>query len=125
MHVLLIEDHEPNAQSYLRMLQEAGYATVHWVQDGITGLEAGVTDKYDAIIIDLDLPGLDGMHVGLALYRQMQAGHVPATPLIALTARTDTATRDEAARLGFGAWIGKPCTAADLIETLRQVARAG
>ncbi len=66
MPILLIEDHEPNAQSYLRTLREAGYTEVHWVQDGITGLEAGVTDRYNAIIIDLDLPGLDGMHVGLA-----------------------------------------------------------
>lgn len=125
MRLLLIEDHEQNGQIFLRMLDRAGYRDVDWQRDGLTGLEAGARGGYDAILIDLDLPILDGMQVALALYRQMREGRLTAMPLVALTARTDPATRAEAARMGFRAWLTKPCTADALAETLRRVLTGG
>lgn len=119
IRLLLIEDHPQNARSFLRMLQRQGYTHVDWEPTGISGLEKALSGHYQAILIDLDLPDLDGMDVGLALYHRMRSGALPMVPLIALTARTDTATRAEAGRLGFRAWIAKPCTEATLIETIR------
>ncbi|CAG1009366.1 Response regulator ArlR [Anaerolineae bacterium] len=119
--LLLIEDHPQNARSFLRMLLKHGYEALDWEQTGISGLEIALRGTYGAILIDLDLPDLDGMHVGLALYGHMLKGRIPRVPLVALTARTDTSTRAEAERLGFSAWIAKPCTETTLIETLRKV----
>lgn len=119
--LLFVEDNEANATLYLRMLAQLGYRQVQWCQGGLEGLKAALTHPYGLYLIDLDLPDLDGLQVGLALRRHMAAGRLAPAPLVALTARTDTATRDEAEHLGFSAWICKPCTQDDLSRTLRAV----
>ncbi len=120
MRILLVEDHEPNAQVFVRWLAEAGYPDVRVRQTGLDGLRAAWEQPFEAYVVDLDLPDIDGLQVGLALARHMRAGHIPAVPLIALMARTDTATREEAACLGFDVMVCKPCTAPDLIEAVQQ-----
>ncbi len=119
--LLFVEDNEANATLYLRMLAQLGYRQVQWCQGGLEGLKDALNHRYELYLIDLDLPDLDGLHVGLALRRHMRAGRLTPAPLVALTARTDTATRDEAERLGFSAWLCKPCTQEDLERTLRAV----
>jgi DNA-binding response OmpR family regulator len=121
MHVLMIEDDLMNAAVYRRVLEDAGYC-VSVQSDGMHGLRTALADPHDAIFIDLDLPDVDGLHVGLALARHMRQGRMRAIPLIALTARSDTATRREAGRLGFDAFISKPCDGADLLHVLDALA---
>lgn len=121
MSILLVEDHEPNAQVFVRWLTEAGFPVVIVAATGLDGLRAAQATSHDAFIVDLDLPDIDGLQVGLALVRHMRAGRIVPAPLIALTARTDTATREEAARLGFDVMICKPCTQADLVGAIQQL----
>lgn len=121
LRILFVEDNEANAQLYLRMLAQGGYKEVQLCLRGLEGLAAALTGSFELFLIDLDLPDLDGLHVGLALCRHMEAGRIPHAPLIALTARTDTATRNEAERLGFNAWVCKPCDQEDLNRTLTLV----
>ncbi len=125
MKILLIEDNLPSADVYVRMLAEFGYHDVTLETTGLEGLEAACTGRYEVCFIDLDLPDIDGLLVGLALVHHMRRGRIPTTYLVALTARTDTRTRDEAQRMGFDAWIGKPCSASDLTATLEQVTPRG
>lgn len=77
IRLLLIEDHPQNARSFLRILQRQGYTHVDWEPTGISGLEKALSGHYQAILIDLDLPDLDGLQVGLALRRHMRAGRLP------------------------------------------------
>jgi signal transduction histidine kinase len=62
MHVLIIEDHEDVAANVSDYLEARG-DTVDFAYDGLGGLHLAVTHSYDAIILDLGLPGMDGLHV--------------------------------------------------------------
>lgn len=114
MHILLVEDQEANACLYVRWLTEADGHTADVRLTGLEGLQAALDGAYQAYLIDLDLPDMDGLQVGLALARHMQSDRLPRAPIIAVTARADTSTRQEAARLGFDAMICKPFTGNDL-----------
>lgn len=79
--LLFVEDNEANATLYLRMLAQLGYRhQVQWCQGGLEGLEAALTHPYGLYFIDLDLPDLDGLQVGLALRRHMAAGRLEPAP---------------------------------------------
>ncbi len=112
MNILLVEDNIDNAQLFIRILQTAGYSVVHTTR-GIEGMREARSRTFDAIILDFDLPDIDGAQVGLALRRQI--GDIP---LIALTAHAEKVTRIKAQAFGFDAFISKPCTDEDLLATI-------
>jgi CheY-like chemotaxis protein len=124
MRILLIEDNPTNAGEFLSMLHQNGFANVVHQSSGIEGLQAAKAEAFDLILIDFDLPDLYGTHVGLALYWLMRRNKIPTAPMIALTAQSRAASELEAAQLGFSAFIGKPCTEADLLNTVRQLTKA-
>ena len=110
--VLLVEDDLENARLFTRILETASYQVTHATR-GMEGLRHARQHKFIAIILDFDLPDIDGSQVGLALRRG-----IGATPLIALTAHADHLTRSKAKAFGFDAFIAKPCTDQDLIRTV-------
>ena len=111
--VLLVEDDIENARLFTRILETANYTVTHAIR-GLDGLKEARHRKFGAIILDFDLPDIDGSQVGLALRRG-----IGTTPLIALTAHADTLTRNKARAFGFDAFIAKPCTDQDLIRTVQ------
>jgi CheY-like chemotaxis protein len=111
--VLLVEDDIENARLFTRILETANYTVTHTIR-GLDGLREARQHKFTAIILDFDLPDIDGSQVGLALRRG-----IGTTPLIALTAHADTLTRNKARAFGFDAFIAKPCTDQDLIRTVQ------
>lgn len=121
MRILLIEDNPANAGIYATILRTQGQAEVVHTITGIDGLWAARRSSFDVILIDFDLPDIHGTHIGLALRRFMRRGQIHPASLIALTAQSDKATRDEAEQLGFDAFICKPCLDADLLQTVQQV----
>jgi CheY-like chemotaxis protein len=122
MKLLLVEDNIQNAEIYLRVLRERGQHEVIHGLNGLDGLLAARQEPFDAILIDFDLPDVHGLQVGLALYHLMRRKRIRQAPLIALTAQSDKATQAEAGRVGFDAFIAKPCTDDELLETIRQLA---
>ncbi len=122
MKILLIEDNQANADLYQSSLQRCLKAEVMHVFTGIDGVQvARKHNDFDAILVDFDLPDLHGTQVGLALYHLMQRGKVRSATLIALTAQTDKATRDQAERLGFDAFLCKPVTETDLVAVISRL----
>lgn len=111
-NVLLVEDDLDNARLFTRILETANYQVVH-VTRGLEGLKEARQRKFVAILLDFDLPDIDGSQVGLALRRS-----ICGIPLVALTAHADRLTRNKAKAFGFDAFIAKPCTDQDLIQTL-------
>ena len=101
--LLLIEDHHDIAEMVFSYLEQSGY-TVDYAADGLTGLNLAVTNDYDLIILDLMLPGLDG----LALCSRLRTDGRCDTPVLMLTAR-DTLD-DKVAGLDAGAddYLTKP-----------------
>jgi two-component system OmpR family response regulator len=117
MRVLVVED-EPNLLRQLRAaLEGAGYA-VDTASDGEDGHYLGSTESYDAVVLDLGLPELDGLTV---LDRWRKAGL--AMPVLVLTARDSWS--DKVAGLDAGAddYLAKPFQTEELIARLRALIR--
>jgi DNA-binding response OmpR family regulator len=116
--VLLIEDHRDIAEMLVEYLEPRGF-TVDFAADGVTGLHLAVTNPYDVIVLDLMLPGLDG----LAVCRKLREEARRDTPLLMLTAR-DT-LQDKVSGLDAGAddYLVKPFEVRELEARLRTLLR--
>src|SRR5438045_9345478 len=95
MHILVVEDEQRLAYLLRRVLLEERH-TVDLAHDGHSGLDLALSDTYDVVVLDVMLPGLDGLEV----CRQMRAEHI-MSPVLMLTARG--AVEDRVTGLNVGA----------------------
>jgi DNA-binding response OmpR family regulator len=117
MRVLLVEDYEPLARSVAQGLREAGYA-VDRSADGEEGLWYAESNAYDAIILDVMLPKMDG----LTLLRTLLERKNPAAVLM-LTARDRLEDRVSGLDAGADDYLVKPFEFAELLARLRALIR--
>ena len=119
MRVLLVED-EPKISAYVkRGLEESGYA-VDAVFNGRDALDWCAATAYDLVILDILLPGLDG----LTVCRQLRfAGS--RVPILMLTARDAVVDRVAGLDAGADDYLVKPFALAELLDRLRALARRG
>jgi two-component system OmpR family response regulator/two-component system response regulator QseB len=117
MRVLLIEDDPLLGDALQTGLRDNGFA-VEWLRDGEEGLAALAADRFDAVVLDLGLPRLDGRRL---LERRRAEGD--RTPVLVLTARD--ALEDRVAGLDSGAddYVVKPVAIAELAARLRALVR--
>jgi two-component system, OmpR family, response regulator QseB len=117
MHVLLVEDDRMIGESVRTALKQDGHA-VDWLRDGNTAATALAHEEFDVVLLDLGLPGKDG----LDLLRELRARRKP-TPVIVLTARD--ALQDRVAGLDAGAddYLVKPFELEELTARMRAVVR--
>ena len=117
MRVLIVEDEPSLGQQLRNTLEGAGYA-VDLATDGEEGLFLGQTESYDAVVLDLGLPEIDGLSV---LDRWRKGGK--AMPVLVLTARDSWS--DKVAGLDAGAddYLAKPFQTEELIARLRALIR--
>lgn len=94
------------------LLRAQGHEVVHAVH-GLAALAEVAGAGFDAALLDLDLPGMDGM----ALARQLRAQGF-AQPLLAVTARADAEAEPLARAAGFDAFLRKPLTGGTLAQAL-------
>ena len=110
--LLLVEDDSIVAEAISGLLQSQGHAVTH-AGHGLAALTEVATNRFDAALLDLDLPGMDG----LALARMLRAqGH--AFPLLAVTARSDADAEAQTRTAGFDGFLRKPVTGAMLAQAL-------
>lgn len=120
MRILLAED-DPTLREFIaRGLHEAGYA-IDVFADGADALVATDTVHYDVVILDVNLPGVDGFEV----CRRIRARPEPGPAVLFLTARD--AVEDRVAGLDLGAedYLVKPFAFAELLARIRAVLRRG
>ena len=117
MNILLIEDDERTASFILKGLKEAGYTTVHR-NDGKEGLGTAVIDEFDAAIIDIMLPGMDG----LSVIDEMRKRKV-MTPVIILSAKNSVDDRVEGLQAGGDDYLVKPFSFAELLARIQALIR--
>lgn len=102
--VLVIEDNDLNLKLVRAVLEHAGYA-VGSASTGELGVEAAASDPPDLVLLDLQLPGIDG-HETL---RRLRAEVLPAgVPVVAVTALAMAEDRARASRAGFDGYLEKP-----------------
>jgi DNA-binding response OmpR family regulator len=107
--VLLVEDHLELAETVGAYLEQAQYV-VDYAADGLTALHLGVTGAHDVIILDIVLPGLDGLEVCRRLRRDARL----ATPIIMLTARDELDDKLKGFDVGADDYLVKPFAMAEL-----------
>ena len=117
LNLLLVEDDPIVAEVMQGLLRERGHAATH-VAHGLAALSEVATQRFDAALLDLDLPGVDG----LALARMLRAQGF-AAPLLALTARSDADAETQARAAGFDDFLRKPVTGTQLAEALAAALR--
>jgi DNA-binding response OmpR family regulator len=118
MRLLLIEDHRDIAANIAEFFEASGDSVEH-VLDGDRGLQLAVSQSYDAIVLDLMLPGLDG----LALCRQLrQAGHT-RVPVLMLTAKDTLDDKIQGFEAGADDYLVKPFSLAELSVRLKALIR--
>lgn len=117
MRILVVED-EPTLQAQLKRVLEAQAYAVDTADDGEEGWFQGDTEPYDAVILDLGLPTLDGLTV---LKRWRQAGR--AMPVLVLTARGSWQEKVDGMDAGADDYLAKPFQMEELLARLRALIR--
>ncbi len=117
MRLLLVEDDEKIAGFIVKGLKAAGYA-VDTAGNGEDGLHLALTEPYDAAVIDIMLPKLDG----LALIKEMRARKVN-TPVIILSARGSVDDRVRGLQTGGDDYLTKPFAFSELLARIQALLR--
>jgi DNA-binding response OmpR family regulator len=120
MRILVIED-EPRILGFLARGLEAEGFTVHASRNGREGLKRARRDTYDLVLLDLLLPGLDG----LSVLRELNRLH-PDMPVVIVSARSDLPTKLRGFGLGAADYLSKPFSFDELIARIHvQLRRNG
>lgn len=117
MRLLVVEDDPDLAEQLVDALRDAGYA-VDLTGDGEEAEFLGETEPYDAVVLDLGLPGVDGMTV---LERWREAGR--AVPVLILTARDRWSDKVAGFDAGADDYLAKPFRMEELLARLRAIIR--
>lgn len=117
--VLVVED-EPRIAGFLvKGLGLDGHEVVV-AEDGEVGLFLGLTEPFDAVVLDLTLPGRPGLEVLRGLLE-----HTPGLPVIMLTGRDDPAARRACEQAGAAGFLAKPLVVADLRAQVQELLGLG
>ncbi|MBN1669457.1 MAG: response regulator transcription factor [Kiritimatiellae bacterium] len=117
MRILLIEDDRKTASFIVRGLKEEGFAVAH-AQDGEEGRLQALHEKFDAVVLDLMLPGLDGLSVLRSL---REAGS--STPVLILSAKDSVDDRVRGLRAGGDDYLTKPFAFSELLWRVHALIR--
>lgn len=117
MRILLIEDDETIASYIAGGLREAGFAVDHAL-DGETGLNLALTEPYDAAIIDIMLPKLDG----LTLIEKLRKEKIKV-PLLILSAKRSVEDRVKGLHIGGDDYLTKPFAFSELLARVQALIR--
>jgi signal transduction histidine kinase/CheY-like chemotaxis protein len=115
--VLVVEDSPVNRVVAVRVLERCGYRA-HVVSDGRTALEALAAHSYDAVLMDCQMPDIDGYQATRELRRRENSGR--RTPVIAMTAHARTGDREQCLAAGMDDYIAKPVRYQTIADTLRR-----
>lgn len=118
--ILLVEDHQELAGTVGDFLEAQNYA-VDFAADGLLAMHLAVTQQFDAIILDVMLPGLDGLSVCKRLRKDAQL----TTPIIMLTARDQLDDKLSGFDVGADDYLVKPFDLPELVARVEALIRRG
>ena len=117
LRILVAEDNPVNQQVAGAMLRRRGH-TVDIVGNGREAVDAVLTHRYDVVLMDLQMPILDGLNATLEIREREQNRRVP---IVALTANAATGEQERCISAGMDAYVSKPFRAADLVSAIDDV----
>ena len=119
MNILTVEDEPQLATHIVRALKRAGHEAVH-AADGPFGLRTALGSHFDIVVLDVNLPGMDGFEV---LKRLKRAGS--AARVIMLTARSEVGDRVQGLKAGADDYLTKPFAMEELLARVEALGRRG
>jgi signal transduction histidine kinase/CheY-like chemotaxis protein len=122
LRVLIVEDNATNRLIATKILENLG-ASAETAEDGIAGVEAAKVGGYDLILMDVQMPRMDGMEA--TRHIRALGGPVAQTPIIALTANVLAHQRDTYLAAGMNGVVAKPISPADLMAEIARIASGG
>jgi two-component system response regulator TctD len=117
MRILLVEDNLDLGDAVESKLRFAGHS-VQWVRDGVQALRWGLDETWDALVLDINLPGKDGF----TLIRELRAAGLEA-PVLVMTARAEIEDKIDMLDLGADDYLVKPFDLRELEARLRALLR--
>jgi signal transduction histidine kinase/DNA-binding response OmpR family regulator len=117
--ILLAEDNLVNQRVALLLLQKRGYE-VTVVSDGRQAVEAYKRDRFDIVLMDVQMPEMDGLEA-LQVIRDLERVSGRHTPVVALTAHAMSEDRDRCTAAGMDAFLTKPLNSGKLFATLEEL----
>ena len=120
MRILLIEDHQDLAANIGEYLAQRGHV-IDYAGDGLSGLHLAAVNAYDAVVLDVNLPGLDG----LSLCRKLRGEARNPVPVLMLTARDTESDKLTGFDAGADHYLTKPFSLPELEARLKALTRRG
>ena len=117
-YILLVEDNPDNANLMIRLLESVNLPVKH-AADGMSGVKLAKSEQPSLILMDFNLPDIDGRTLVLTLKKQL--GGDAAPPIVAVTARTGAIEEALAARFGCSAFINKPFDPQEFLSIIQQL----
>ncbi len=117
LRVLLVEDSVPNQRVAVGMLEKAGHA-VRVAATGTQAVEACAAEQFDVVLMDMQMPEMDGFEATRAIRGREQEQGGGRTPIIALTARSSRGHGAHWRSVGFDGYLAKPYRSRDLLEAI-------
>jgi CheY-like chemotaxis protein len=114
--VLIVEDNEKNMKLVRDVLQATGYSTLE-ATTGEEAIELSLSQAPALVLMDVQLPGIDGVE---ALERLRQNERTASIPVLALTAQAMSGDRERFLEAGFDGYLSKPIDVAELIQVVQE-----
>jgi PAS domain S-box-containing protein len=115
LRILVVDDAPDNRKLIERLLSRTG-AHVDYAEDGFAGVAQATAHEYDLILMDLQMPDLDGFEAT----KEIRALNL-AMPIVALTAHAVDEVRDRCDRAGFNGFLTKPINSAALLKVVKEL----
>ncbi len=114
--ILVVEDHEDNRRIMRDLLTSSGYEVIEAIT-GLEGVTAAETHRPDLILMDIQLPGIDGYEAT----RRIKANpHLQKVPIIVVTSYALSGDDVKAFEAGCDAYVAKPLSPRDLLAKIRE-----
>jgi len=120
LHVLLVDDVSQNLDLLAVLLSKGGHTCVTAV-DGLEAVEKFQQDHFDVILMDMQMPVMDGLQATQAIRLIEAEASLPRTPIIAVTANAMEADREAALRAGMDGFVAKPVQQNALYAEMRRL----
>lgn len=115
--VLVIEDNERNLYLVTYLLERQGFQVCS-ARDGTSGIERAVAERPDLVILDIQLPQMDGYEVAKALRAVHELGN---TPIVAVTSYAMPGDREKALAVGCNGYLEKPIEPLSFVEEISRI----
>jgi signal transduction histidine kinase/CheY-like chemotaxis protein len=117
--ILLVEDNRVNQRVALRILENAGHRVLV-AGNGKQALDAHAQERFDAVLMDLQMPEMDGWQATAVIRERDRAAGIH-TPIVALTAHAMSGDRERCLEAGMDEYLSKPIASAALLEVVERV----